>query len=217
MTRQAVRASLRIYDKLLRAYPPAFRQRFGPEMRQVFRLECQECCEQQGLGGLFGFWPRVMLDWITAVAYQWLRYFIPRRSPMNTAFDRQLSDMIWSIATGLRAGYRFPEVLEALAQQAPEPTASVCRRFLTELAANPDLPTAITRWSQAYPSTGLARLTALVLAHAERGGNLADQLEPLGEQLGQEYGSDPAFYPAMRSEAEMLGAKVPQRVADRQD
>ena len=33
----------------------------------------------------------------------------------NNNFDRQLADLVWSMATALRAGYSIPQIIELLA------------------------------------------------------------------------------------------------------
>jgi hypothetical protein len=126
---------------------------------------------------------------------------------MSVDLDRQLADLTWSIATGLRAGYSLRQVFEALAAEAPEPCASACQSFLAELEKCPEGNTALVNWQQAASSAGLARLVE-VLTQA---GGLPDQLDPLSDELLRECGSDPAFYPAMRRQAEQLGAKTPER------
>ena len=132
---------------------------------------------------------------------------------MTEALDRQLGDMIWSISCGLRAGYSVRQVFEALVNEAPEPAASAARRFLEEINQSNDYAAALRAWKQAIASPSLARLADLMEQQRQTGGNLADQLDPLGEELLRECGSDPAFYPALRRQAQALGAATPQRAA----
>ena len=132
---------------------------------------------------------------------------------MDAGLDSQLGDLAWGLATGLRAGYTLREVVNAMALEAPQPAASVCRLLLDEMDKGQDLAPALERWRQAVPSAALNRLVR-VLSQPPDLGNLADQLDALSADLLAKYGSDPAFYPAMRREAAQLGARVPRRAAE---
>lgn len=132
---------------------------------------------------------------------------------MNAALDRQLGDLIWSISCGMRAGYSVREVFQALAAEAPEPAASAARRLLAALESGVSFEAALRDWKDALPSPALARLADLLALHHQAGGNLADLIDPLGEELLRDLGSDPAFYAPMRRQAQALGAEVPARAA----
>ncbi len=131
---------------------------------------------------------------------------------MNEALDRQLGDMIWSISCGLRAAYSVRQVFEAVAAEAPEPAATAARRFLEAWEKSGSYESALGAWKEAIPSPALARLADLLEQQRQSGGNLADIIDPLGEELVRELGSDPAFYEPMRKQAKILGATVPDRV-----
>ncbi len=131
-----------------------------------------------------------------------------------------------------------------ISKEAPEPAALAANSFLDELASGADVKTALACMKRAFPSPFLDRLilaildlqqTGLNLADlvdrqrealfAERCGDpayfepqrkLADALEPLGDELLSECGSDPTFYEFMRGEARQLGAKVPERANPRE-
>ena len=81
----------RTYQLLLKAYPPAFQDRFAMEMAQVFRALCREAYVVSGLGGLMRLWMLAFWDWLRAAVYQWrLRLFKRRRETMQTTpLDRQ--------------------------------------------------------------------------------------------------------------------------------
>ena len=143
---------------------------------------------------------------------EWLTHHPNERgNPMSEALDRQLGDMIWSISCGLRAAYNVRQVFEALAAEAPEPAATAARRFLEALEKGGGYEFALRAWKEAIPSPSLARLADLLDHHRQTGGNLADMIDPLGEELVRERGSDPAFYEPMRKQAKILGATVPER------
>ena len=54
----------RVYRTLLLAYPRSFRQRFGPEMAQVFRDCVRGACRR---GGLLGLWALTLGDLLATV------------------------------------------------------------------------------------------------------------------------------------------------------
>jgi Flp pilus assembly protein TadB len=201
-----------MYASLVRLYPPAYRSRFEREMTQVFRRMCLDTYQHKGAVGIVLLWLPVLWDWTWTAAYQWFnRPPNERRNPMSEALDRQLGDMIWSISCGMRAGYNVRQVFEALAAEAPEPAATAARRFLAGLEKGGGFESALRAWKEAFPSPSLARLADLLDQHHQAGGNLADLIDPLGDELVRERGSDPAFYEPMRKQAKILGASVPDR------
>jgi hypothetical protein len=81
----------RAYRLLLRAYPPAFQDRFAMEMAQVFRSICYQAYTEAGLGGLMHLWMVAFWDWMRGAVYQWrLRLLNRRRETMQTTpLDRR--------------------------------------------------------------------------------------------------------------------------------
>jgi len=65
MRKSHINTASRLYDWLLRAYPPEFRREFGHEMVQVFR-DCYRSEERNR--SLPGFWCRTLLDLFTTAA-----------------------------------------------------------------------------------------------------------------------------------------------------
>jgi hypothetical protein len=58
----AVERSLALYLALLRAYPPAFRERYGQEMALAFRDAARDAWTQTGFFGLIALWARTLAD-----------------------------------------------------------------------------------------------------------------------------------------------------------
>ena len=58
----AVERSLAMYRRLLKAYPPAFREQYGDEMARVFRDSARAAWRGAGLGGLVVLWVRTLTD-----------------------------------------------------------------------------------------------------------------------------------------------------------
>ena len=133
-----------------------------------------------------------------------------------TALDRQLGDFVCVLTMALRADYSLRQVVEAMCDRAPEPTASVCRAWMADLAAGCTYDEALANVQKDWPSPYLAQFVETIARHQQTGGNLADQLAPLSEQIYRAAGSDQAFYPEMRALAEAVEARLPDRVRQQQ-
>ena len=127
------------------------------------------------------------------------------------ALERQLGDLTWCISTGLRAGYSLKQVFETLADQAPEPAVQVFRRLLSDLNSGLSFEATLGNLKAIFPSAAFGRFVDACLQH-QSGGDLAELLDPLSEDLVRQYGSDPGFHVVMRQEAETLGAELPKRI-----
>ncbi len=81
-------AAERLYALILRAYPAAFRERFGAEMRQLFRDRRQGATERGE--GAARFWLDLAADTVRALPAQHLAALRERRhaSPARTPFHR---------------------------------------------------------------------------------------------------------------------------------
>jgi hypothetical protein len=211
----ALSISDRVYRGLLAAYPAEFRRRYGPEMAQVFRSSCRASYRTCGAGGVARLWLPTLWDWAWSAARERFSSLF-RRSRMNDtlAFDRQMGDLVWSLMTGLFAGYSLPQVIEAISLSAPEPTASAFKRLHADLTAGLPLEQGLANLLKAVPSQHLGQVIAVIEEQRKTGGNLAWLLEPLVDGILKQVPSDGSFYPAMRREAAQLGAQVPERARE---
>ncbi|MBN1140118.1 MAG: type II secretion system F family protein [Anaerolineae bacterium] len=128
------------------------------------------------------------------------------------SLDRQLSDFVIVVGLALRSGYSLRQVIEAMPGRAPEPTASLCKSVVADLEAGCTYDEAFANAQKAWPSPYLAQIVETIVRHQQSGGNLADQLDPLAEQIYQAAGSDEAFYPEMRELADAVKGPLPERV-----
>lgn len=62
-----IRLSMRLYRLLLAAYPRGFRDRFAPDMLQVFHDCCLQSHRLAGLPGLLDLWSLTVLDYLKSV------------------------------------------------------------------------------------------------------------------------------------------------------
>jgi Flp pilus assembly protein TadB len=132
----------------------------------------------------------------------------------TTSLDRQLSDFACVLGMALRAGYGLRQVVEAMSDRAPEPTASVCKGWVADLEAGRTYDEAFANVQETWPSPYLAQIVETIVRHQETGGNLADRLDPLSEQIYRAVGTDEAFYPEMRNLANAVQGPLPDRVRE---
>jgi hypothetical protein len=83
-----VSVSVRVYRRLVRAYPSKFRAVFGDEMVQVFR----DLCLRGGKAGLSGVWVRALLDYAVSLVSE----YVERGVAMTKSKWIQLSG--WGLA-----------------------------------------------------------------------------------------------------------------------
>ncbi|HZL77680.1 MAG TPA: GNVR domain-containing protein [Candidatus Limnocylindrales bacterium] len=62
---RALAVSQKVYGWLLRAYPPAHREEYGPAMAQLFRDQCRDAWNEAQGWGLFKLWLRVLPDLVS--------------------------------------------------------------------------------------------------------------------------------------------------------
>ena len=53
-------ASERIFSTLVRLFPTTFRERFGQDMRELFRDQLREARARDGVGGVLRLWTRIL-------------------------------------------------------------------------------------------------------------------------------------------------------------
>jgi Flp pilus assembly protein TadB len=132
----------------------------------------------------------------------------------TTALDRQLSDFVYIVVVGLRSEYSVRQIYEAQSKRAPEPTASALQGWVADLEAGCTYDKAFANMQEAWPSPYLAQIVETIRRNQERGGNLADQLDPLVEQIHEAVGTDKAFYPEIRELAHAVSGPIPDRVRE---
>ena len=132
----------------------------------------------------------------------------------TTSLDRQLSDFVTMLVLALRSGYSLRQVLEAMSARAPEPTASACKGWVADLEAGCTYDEAFANMQEAWPSPYLAQIVETIVQNQQTGGNLAEQLDPLSEQIYQAVGTDEAFYPEMRHLANAVQGPLPDRARE---
>ncbi|MBI3418132.1 MAG: hypothetical protein HY043_22820 [Verrucomicrobia bacterium] len=67
-----MKISTAVYGGLIRAYPKAFREKYGSEMAQVFREQCRDAATSAGGFGLTKLWLRVLLDLVKSCSSEYI-------------------------------------------------------------------------------------------------------------------------------------------------
>lgn len=77
---RALTVSHAIYGRLLRAYPPAHREEFGPAMAQLFRDQCRDAWNEARGWGVAKLWLRVLPDLVKTSIIERLAATTERKS-----------------------------------------------------------------------------------------------------------------------------------------
>lgn len=98
-------------------------------------------------------------------------------------FDDQLPDTLNLISASLRAGYSLLQSVEAVAEEAPEPTAREFSRALGDIRLGASVPASLRRVAARMQSDDFAWSVIAIDIQAEVGGNLADVLQTASETI----------------------------------
>ncbi len=98
-------------------------------------------------------------------------------------FESQLPDTLSLWVNALRSGYAVLQAMEAIADEAPEPTASEFRRVVLENQLGIPLDVALEHLYERMPSEDLDLVNTAVNIQREVGGNLAEILESIGHTI----------------------------------
>jgi capsular polysaccharide biosynthesis protein len=79
---RALAISQKIYERLLRAYPPAHREEYGPAMAQLFRDQCRDAWSEARGWGMTKLWLRVLPDLVSTSVREQLAA-LKERKTMN--------------------------------------------------------------------------------------------------------------------------------------
>lgn len=204
--------SERVYRGLLWAYPVGFRGAYRVELVQTFRDCCRAAWAARGGWGLGVLWVEVLWDLCWTAGRERLAELLNTGAMMNdhtAAFDRQLGDVVWVMATLLRSGYSLRQAFETLAAKAPAPASELCQKIMTQLQGGTALPEVLTHLKTQLPSAHMQKVVETLELQLREGGNLADRLEPLGQSIRGAAGSDPALHALVREVAAQTQAPLP--------
>lgn len=143
------------------------------------------------LFGIVGFFilfgGNLILSFVAAAAGFFApRFYVGRRKAKRLhGFEDQLPDTLSMWVNGLRSGYSVMQAMEAIASEAPEPTASEFRRVVMEIQLGITREEAFDHLLNRMPSDDLDLCITAVNIQQEVGGNLAEILEIISHTIRQ--------------------------------
>ncbi len=100
-------------------------------------------------------------------------------------FEDQLPDTLNLLATSLRAGYSMQQALEAVSQEAPQPTGREFQRVLNEIRLGRSVKDALQDSARRMESVDFDWVVLAFTIQREVGGNLAEVLQTTSETILQ--------------------------------
>jgi tight adherence protein B len=98
-------------------------------------------------------------------------------------FERQLPDTLTLLSTSLRAGYSLLQAIEAVAQEAPDPTAREFSRAVVEARLGRSVPDSLQGIVARTQSKDFEWATMAIEIQREVGGNLAEVLQTVADTM----------------------------------
>src|ERR1035441_8636210 len=87
---RALAVSQKVYGWLLRAYPPAHREEYGPAMAQLFRDQGRDAWSESRGWGMIKLWLRVLPDLVNTSITERLAALNPRKSMSDKSEERRV-------------------------------------------------------------------------------------------------------------------------------
>jgi tight adherence protein B len=106
-----------------------------------------------------------------------------RRERRRAAFRSQLSDSLQLLSGSLRAGHGTMQAIDALANEANEPTAEEFRRLLIEVRLGRDFDEALTALARRIALEDLDWVVQAIQIHRDVGGDLAEVLDAVAKTV----------------------------------
>jgi tight adherence protein B len=98
-------------------------------------------------------------------------------------FEKQLPDTLTLLSTSLRAGYSLLQAIEAVAQEAPDPTAREFSRAVAETRLGRSVPDALQGIVDRTQSEDFEWAVMAIEIQREVGGNLAEVLQTVADTM----------------------------------
>lgn len=126
---------------------------------------------------------------VMGVVSAFVGFFAPRIYVSRTIqtrlvkFENQLPDTLGLWVNALRSGYSVMQSMEAIARDAPEPTATEFRRVVQEVQLGIDMEDALAHLLNRVESEDLDLVVTAVNIQREVGGNLAEILDVISHTI----------------------------------
>ncbi|MDX6513931.1 MAG: tight adherence protein, partial [Gaiellaceae bacterium] len=101
------------------------------------------------------------------------------------AFDRQLPDLLITIAASLKAGHSFRHAVQSVVEEGAEPASKEFNRVLSETRLGRQMDDALTDMSGRVGSKDLSFVITAVTIQRQIGGSLAGLFDMVGETIRQ--------------------------------
>lgn len=115
-----------------------------------------------------------------SIPYGWIDQ---KRTKRMLALEEQLPDALDSMARALRAGHHFTSAMDAVANQVPAPLNAEIRKTWAESSLGMPMQQALDNLAARIPLQEVAIFTSAVQLHSRSGGNLAEILDKLAENM----------------------------------
>jgi tight adherence protein B len=102
-----------------------------------------------------------------------------------TAFERQLPDLLMSIAASLKAGHSFKQGLQAVVDEGMEPAAKELKRVLTETRLGRPMEDALEEMADRVGSKNVSFIVTAVNVQNQVGGSLAGLFDMVADTVRQ--------------------------------
>lgn len=128
-------------------------------------------------------------DLLTSIAFGLIGFFLPRFfvgraiNKRLREFETQLPDTLGLWVNGLRSGYSVLQAIEAISQDAPEPTKTEFERVVKEVQIGIDMDDAFGHLLERIESEDLDLVVTAVSIQRDTGGNLAEILEVISHTI----------------------------------
>jgi tight adherence protein B len=123
----------------------------------------------------------VLFAGLTPVLAAMYLSFLTRRR--RARFEAQLGDTLTMVSGGLRAGHSVLRAIDAVAQEASEPTATEFSRVINETRLGRDLQESLNDVSLRMKSEDFNWMAQAIEINREVGGDLAEVFDQVGETI----------------------------------
>lgn len=117
---------------------------------------------------------------VPVAAYMGIRFKADRQ---RRTFGEQLPDNLQVIASAMRAGQTFVGALQAVVDDAPEPSATELKRAVTDEAIGVPLTDALNQVTRRMKSPDFQHVTIVAGLQRETGGNTAEVIDLVAETI----------------------------------
>jgi tight adherence protein B len=101
----------------------------------------------------------------------------------RAAFERQLPDLLMSVASSLKAGHGFKQAVQALAEEDVEPASKELRRALSETRLGRPIEAALAEMAERLGSKNFSFVITSVTIQTQVGGSLAGLFDTVAETV----------------------------------